>query len=115
MTVTQECYHLQNFAHQLNVDMPIVNTKAKLQALLGCLNQLRPFVPLFSRVVRPLYAFLKEYRVVWTEVQEAAKHALKQLTLNSPELALCSRIKQLELYTDWSQEGLGFCLFEDGL
>lgn len=46
-------FHLKDYAKELGADVPLINSKQKLQALLESPNYLKPFVHMYSRVVRP--------------------------------------------------------------
>lgn len=52
-------------------------------------------------------------KVNWFEVQKKVKQVVGECVAESQVINFANRVKEFRLFTDWSKDGIRFCLFVD--
>ena len=96
-------------------DMPVPQSVAAVQRLLGLAQYLSKFLPHLADVTKPLRALTqKETAWVWEEPQQKAFEDLKTLASSAPVLRYYNIQDEVTLQCDASQSGLGVALLQKG-
>jgi hypothetical protein len=90
-------------------------TVSEVRSFLGMVGYYRRFIPIFSKIVKPVTKLLKkENKYVWSDTcDEAFKH-LKKLLTTSHMLAQPDATKPFDVYCDAFGIGLGGVLMQEG-
>jgi hypothetical protein len=90
-------------------------TVSEVRSFLGLTGYYRRFIPIFSKIVKPITELLKKgNKYVWSKAcDEAFKH-LKKLLTTSLVLAHPDTTKPFDVYCDASGTGLGGVLMQEG-
>ena len=94
--------------------MPVPDSKAALQRLLGMLNYLNKFIHNFSEKTSPLRELLhKDIEWSWQAPQQKAFESLLEDISNPPTLQFFNPAKVVKLSVDASKSGLGAACLQD--
>ena len=87
----------------------------EIRGFLGLAGYYRRFIENFSKIAKPMTAFLKKgTKFHWTEECEASFQELKKRLTTAPVLILPDIRKDSQVYCDASRLGLGGILMQDG-
>ncbi|XP_078246503.1 uncharacterized protein LOC144588161 [Pogona vitticeps] len=97
-------------------DWPRPNTKKKVKSFLGLVGYYRKFIPRFSEIAAPLTDLTRKTaddRIPWTSDCEAAFQRLKEALINYPVLRAPDFDREVIIYTDASNSGVGAVLCQE--
>jgi hypothetical protein len=86
-----------------------------VQSFLGLAGYYRRFIPIFSKISKPITELLKkDNKYVWSKDCDEAFLTMKKLITTSPVLAQPDIVKPFNVYYDASGTGLGCVLMKKG-
>ena len=89
--------------------------RSELRTFSGMINYLQQFIPNLSEHTAPLRELDKDGTVfVWNDTYQEVYENVKSLVSEDITLAYYDRTKPVEVQCDYSQEGLGAALVQDG-
>lgn len=94
------------------VNLPRPSTGKQVQALLGMVNFLRNYIPLYSRLLWPFEKLRSVTSIVWNPKLEDAFLRLKTALINAPILHHAHPTAELSIATDASLHGVGAVLYQ---
>lgn len=90
------------------------NNKTELQQLLGCINNLRYFIPNMAELIASFREPLKKNIVwQWTDSHSRALEYLKQIICSNLVLAPFKTERPVEIQCDESRDAIGSCIRKD--
>lgn len=96
------------------VNFPQPKNTTEVRRWLGMINQLAKFVPNLSSLTKPLRDLLnKDCHWIWEDAQEKSFQSLKKLLLSAEVLGHYDPNKDIKIFADSSQHGLGSVLCQD--
>jgi hypothetical protein len=90
-------------------------TKSELRTFLGMVTYLQQFIPRLSENTAPLREMNKDgVNFIWNETYQAVFEDIKELVKQDMLLAYYDRSKPVTVQCDYSKQGLGVALVQDG-
>lgn len=97
------------------VEMETPSDSRAVQRFLGMANYMLSFLPNLADVTLPLREVIKKSnRFVWMESQQEAFDLVKKKLAEAPTLAIYDPEKEVAIYTDASDRGIGAVMLQEG-